>query len=103
MKRILSIAVTSLLLLSLLGAAAFAHDPVNYDIPKAVTPPVVDGAMGENADEEIIKEAAANSRCADFIEKTPLKYDTMCSLRFDETGAELSGGKNQRLALARAV
>jgi hypothetical protein len=47
MKRILSLAVTALLLLSLLGAAAFAYDPVKYDIPKAVTPPVVDGAAGD--------------------------------------------------------
>lgn len=47
MKKILSLAVSALLLLSLFGAAAFAYDPVSYDIPKAVTAPVIDGAMGD--------------------------------------------------------
>lgn len=48
---------------------------------------------------EKIVEAARMARAHDFIERLPLKYDTV----LEENGANLSGGQRQRMAITRAV
>lgn len=48
--------------------------------------------------EEMI-EACKLSRANEFIEKLPLRYETL----LEENGANLSGGQKQRLAIARAL
>jgi len=49
-------------------------------------------------DAEVI-EAAKLAHCDEFIEKLPLKYDTLVG----ERGVKLSGGERQRVAIARAI
>ena len=48
--------------------------------------------------EEIV-EVCKQSKADEFIEKLPMRYDTM----LEENGANLSGGQKQRLAIARAL
>lgn len=52
-----------------------------------------------NATDNEVYSACKYSRANDFIEKMPLKYETVLS----ENGRNLSGGERQRLALARAI
>jgi len=54
--------------------------------------------MDEPDLEELI-EAAKMARAHDFIERLPLKYDTV----LEENGSNLSGGQRQRLAIVRAI
>jgi ATP-binding cassette subfamily B protein len=53
----------------------------------------------ENASLKDVIEACLLSRSNEFIEKMPLRYDTV----LDENGSNLSGGQKQRLAIARAL
>ena len=53
----------------------------------------------EDATMEEIIEACKLSKADEFINKLPLRYDTM----LEENGANLSGGQKQRLAIARAL
>lgn len=52
-----------------------------------------------NATREDVIAAAKKANCHDFISKLPKGYDTMVG----ENGANLSGGEQQRLSIARAI
>ncbi len=65
-----------------------------------------DGTVFENiaysrpeAPREAVLRAAAIARCDEFVEKLPLRYDTIVG----ERGVKLSGGQRQRVAIARAI
>lgn len=53
----------------------------------------------EDATLDEIIEACKLSKANEFIEKMPLRYETL----LEENGANLSGGQKQRLAIARAL
>lgn len=53
----------------------------------------------ENVTEKDVMEACHGSLADHFIEKMPLKYNTI----LDENGSNLSGGQKQRIAIARAL
>ena len=65
-----------------------------------------DGTVFENiayarpdaTDEEVLR-AAKISRCEDFVQRLPEKYETVVG----ERGVKLSGGERQRVAIARAI
>ncbi|ODM25635.1 bacteriocin ABC transporter ATP-binding protein [Clostridium sp. Bc-iso-3] len=54
---------------------------------------------GENIDMDEIVKAAKIANAHDFIEELPLKYQTF----LNESGANLSEGQKQRIAIARAL
>ncbi len=65
-----------------------------------------DGTVLENiayarphASNEEILRAARISRCDDFVQRLPARYDTIVG----ERGVKLSGGERQRVAIARAI
>jgi ABC-type multidrug transport system fused ATPase/permease subunit len=65
-----------------------------------------DGTVFENiayarpdASDEDVLRAARISRCEDFVQKLPEKYETVVG----ERGVKLSGGERQRVAIARAI
>jgi ATP-binding cassette subfamily B protein len=51
------------------------------------------------ASDERVYEAARDAQCAEFIEKLPQGYQTVIGTK----GIHLSGGEQQRLAIARAI
>ena len=55
----------------------------------------------QNADDEMIIQAIADSGAKEVLEKAPKGLDTMLSRLFDNEGLELSVGQQQRFALAR--
>ncbi|KAK2793030.1 hypothetical protein FQN52_002178 [Onygenales sp. PD_12] len=61
------------------------------------------GSQWENETEEVkrdlVKEACQEAFASEYIERLPLKYDTMVG----EGGLKLSGGQRQRLAIARSI
>lgn len=60
-------------------------------------------AFGEEAEEEEIKNALELSGFYEDSQKLPKGLDTMLYKSFDEQGTELSGGQQQKVAIARAL
>ena len=60
------------------------------------------GNISQDVEQERIREAAAHGGADAFIKDLPLQYDTPLMRYFEETGAELSIGQWQKLAIARA-
>lgn len=56
----------------------------------------------DNYDYGRYENAISNARIAETIKKFPNKEHTILTKEFDEEGINMSGGENQRLALARA-
>ena len=57
--------------------------------------------MQQNNNESLFNKAINKAGCKEFISKLVLKDNTYVTRLFDSNGVELSGGENQRLALAR--
>ena len=47
MKKIISVLIAAAMICGLAAVGSFAYEPVNFEIPKAITPPVIDGAFGD--------------------------------------------------------
>lgn len=60
------------------------------------------GDVHRAPDEERVRDAAAESAAADFINHLPDGYDTPLMRYFEENGTELSIGQWQKLSVARA-
>jgi len=60
-------------------------------------------AFGESADEEEINRVLSLSGFYEDAQKLPQGLDTMLYKSFDEKGTELSGGQQQKTAIARAL
>lgn len=57
--------------------------------------------MGDDATDEEVLQAAEYAQCMEFIKEFQQGLDTMIGKSFDENAVELSGGQEQRIALAR--
>ncbi|WP_366513305.1 ABC transporter ATP-binding protein [uncultured Eubacterium sp.] len=57
--------------------------------------------LQQNNNESLFNKAINKAGCKEFISKLVLKDNTYVTRLFDSNGVELSGGENQRLALAR--
>ncbi len=71
MKKIISLAAAGIMLGSLLAVSAFAYDPVNYEIPKAVTAPTIDGAFGDGEWDNALEIDMAASKINFVVEANP--------------------------------
>ena len=60
-------------------------------------------AFGENANDEKINEVLTLAGFYEDAQKLPEGLDTMLYKSFDEHGTELSGGQQQKTAIARAL
>ncbi len=75
------------------------QQPVHYNA--TVEENIRLGALDEDVSDDQIRQAAMEAGAAEVIERLPQSYDTMLGKWFS-SGAELSTGEWQRLALARA-
>lgn len=57
--------------------------------------------LQQNNNENLFNKAINKAGCKEFISKLDLKENTYVTRLFEPNGVELSGGENQRLALAR--
>jgi ATP-binding cassette subfamily B protein len=57
------------------------------------------GVELDDINDDLIKKVAEISQLSKFIERLPLKFDTLVG----ERGAKLSGGQLQRIGIARAL
>ena len=60
-------------------------------------------ACGQEADREKLRDALEKVGLREKIDSLPQKEDAHISRKFHEDGIELSGGQNQKLAIARAI
>ena len=54
-------------------------------------------------DEEKARELSYDTGVGEIIEQLPNKWQSILSKAYDEKGVELSGGQNQKIAIARAL
>lgn len=76
------------------------QDFVKYAV--SVEENIAFGKISSPLDRIKVREAAAFSNAADFIERLPMQYDTPLMRIFEEEGMELSIGQWQKLSIARA-
>lgn len=59
--------------------------------------------MGSKTDQMRIEEIVKQLNLEEMVSKTPKKYETILGRRFAQDGIELSGGQQQKIAIARAL
>jgi len=85
---------------SLAWRAAIAHVPqMIYLADRTIAENIAFGVAAAELDLERVKLAAEQAQIAEFIESSPLGYNTFVG----ERGIRLSGGQRQRIGIARAL
>jgi ABC-type multidrug transport system fused ATPase/permease subunit len=79
---------------------AIAHVPQHIYLSDAtIAENIAFGVKAQDIDFGLVQEAARQAQLSEFIEGSPLGYDTVVG----ERGVRLSGGQRQRIGIARAL
>ena len=59
-------------------------------------------SFDSHTSDDTIEASLRSAGLLEYVQTLPNKFDTVIGKRFDESGTQLSGGQNQKLAIARA-